>query len=359
MDNKEATDINEVKYMGINDMKKDKINKWEKFFDDISETTKNKMSLASEEIKKASVIVGDKADVLMDETIKTVKDTSDKASKIAVKMAKSAKNNYDELKYDLEKATFRPVFQEDCRSSEFKFPDIINIVEEDKHANSIACEGAIGYLPKVSKSYVFELLKDNINCLNLKFIPNSKGHVYIVNPYDCYSYINLNDYFEFLKKQRIAELFEIAYKLGAKHVVINLREQNKKYVSNEKSIEGKYNKKIMRAKAEAFYSLEDSNIIDMKYERIFEGSDKPERPNLKFYAGDPDVSSLVESVLDTKHKMYSASCMIKYETSSDIDISFAAELDLILDKLNLGANASIKGTVEKYKRCFFEYIIEF
>ncbi|MCI5773624.1 MAG: hypothetical protein MR210_03575 [Erysipelotrichaceae bacterium] len=338
-------------------MNKEK-NKFEKFFEEFSESTKGKVSLASEEIKKASIIVGDKADIMLDETIKTVKDTSNKAGKVAIELAKNAKNNFDELKYDLEKSTYRPVFKEDCFSNEFKYPEIINIVKENKHINSVACEGAIGYLPKISKSYIFEVIKENVDYLNLKFIPNSKGNFYVVDPYDCKTYINLNYYFEFLKKQRIAELFDIAYKLGAKHVVINLREQNKKYVSSETGFELKV-KKSFKEKASNIYSIEDSSIIDMKYERTFEGSDKPERPQVKFYSGDPDVSSLIESIFDPKHKLYSASCIIKYETSSDIDVAFASEIDLILDKLNLGSNASIKGTVEKYKRCFFEYIIEF
>lgn len=79
---------------------------------------------------------------------------------------------------------------------------------------------------------------------------------------------------------------------------------------------------------------------------------------LFFSKNDPDIESLIEMRLGnnpSKEKTY----MLKFCRSSDINVTAAIGIDAVLEKLNLAASASVRSEVEKEKRLYFEYHIEF
>ena len=259
-----------------------------------------------------------------------------------------------------EKKKYCPVTLEEYHSEEFIMPKMVRILEKDPHEGLESCAGAIAYTPLVANKNLFQIVKKNCKDTKLKFYPNKDRVIYYRNPYENNLYIDLDVYFDYIKKKRVNELEMIANKLGAKHIKITIREEKKKLVNAkaEKKFEAKEGKKtIAKNNNEIGFSANNSTVLEIVLDHEFKGG-APEKPTLTYYKNDPDIETLVKTRMGnnpSKEKTYK----LDFSQASDMNLSAAMDIDAVLEKLALNAKTSVKSEVERQKRLFFEYHIEF
>ena len=74
----------------------------------------------------------------------------------------------NQRKADLER--LKPMFQEDFKEEEFVLPKMIRVAEIDKaHADSMACQGSVGYKSVMDDMTVVTIFRNYIRNLGLTF----------------------------------------------------------------------------------------------------------------------------------------------------------------------------------------------
>lgn len=317
------------------------------------ETVKNKLKGGISDVKE-------KASVVADGAREKAKDGLD----VAREKAKDGSERVNEIKNDLDKKIYRPLNEETILSGEFESPLIIRLLDKNPYISKESCKDAVGFDSTIAKNNVLELVKGVYPENKFKFYPNLSGQIYLRNPYVKDMYIALNSYFEYIKKSRVAELKMIADKLGAKYVKITYKESEKKFVSLDASGKEEYSlgigKKKVHQKENMSINIEQNNLreIEVASKNEFEGHNNPVRPELIYFKDEGSIEQLIESRLGN-NPITSKSYMIKYNRSSDLNLSLAAGIDAVLGKLRMEASASVKSEVEKENRMYLEYEIKF
>ena len=122
----------------------------------------------------------------------------------------------------------KPLFPDDFERAEFVMPKMIRVAEIDKpHADNPVCKGSVGFTTVLDDMSVITIYRDQVNAFGLSFDPELENNVYYVDPCDRNHYISLDDYFSYMKKQRVAELQRIAQSLGATYFKITYKERKK------------------------------------------------------------------------------------------------------------------------------------
>lgn len=312
---------------------------------------KEKATDAADVLKDTGIKAGEKAIQLAGEAVDVAKDAGEQAG-CALNKAK----------LEMDRKRFHPVFEEDLNSDTFDKPKIVYLVEKDLHADNEACKNAIGYMPIVSNCKIYEVTKRGANLSKIELYPNTEGSIYIRNPYMPERYVNLEDYFDNIKKERVNGLVTVANKLGAKYVKISIKEEKRSFVSATAKkgiiVKNKGGKDQAGITDEINFSMRNLNTVEIAHEQIFEGNSIPERPTLVYYKNDSDIESFIEMCFSNnkpKEKTY----MLKYNRSSDISAKFAESIDGVLSKLQLGGSVSVKSEIERQNRLYYEYHIEF
>lgn len=154
-------------------------------------------------------------------------------SLVASKVGKSVKNGAAALKESAEERTralelksLQPIFAEVLDERDFVLPKFIRVANRDKkRAESQVCKGSIGYYSDPKGLRLVNIFLDNLEMFNLVFFPDCNSEFYYVDPIDKNRYIALDDYFNYLKVERISELQRLAQSLGAKHFRVTYKEE--------------------------------------------------------------------------------------------------------------------------------------
>ena len=134
-------------------------------------------------------------------------------------------------KQQMDLARLSPVFPGEFRAEDYAVPKLIRIVDYDKRMENPVCDGAIGFEHNYGGMRVLTLYEREAGSLGLRFTPGLQEPFYHSHPYRKGVYIDLDDYFTVLRKERVAELEHIAHSLGAKHVRITIKEETSSFVS--------------------------------------------------------------------------------------------------------------------------------
>ena len=323
------------------------------------------------EKEKGEHFMGEGKIKLKEKVVSLAKEAKAKIGEVAEKTGEQAKEivadtgeKIKDLKDKAEKMLFNPITLDEYRSANYNVPKLVRMLDKDTHEGLESCAGAIGYESTIAKMKVFEIIKKNASDLNIRFSPNKNGIIYYQNPYEQDMFLNIEDYFEFIKKKRVNELEMIANKLGAKHINVTIKEEKKSFVrlnaKKKNSLKGKVEGVNAGLDEEEKAELESKqfNILEIALDHNFTNPGNPERPDLVYFKGDPDIESLIDLQFGknpSKDKKYT----LKFSQSSDINLDIAAGIDAVLDKLSLKSSASVKAEVEREKRLYFDYFIEF
>ena len=315
---------------------------------------------------------------MLNDAVKGVSDFVDKAGKDITKAldqngdgqlditdfhAFQAKNQAtqqeNQRKADLER--LKPMFQEDFKEDEFVLPKMIRVAGIDKaHADSAACKGSVGYKSVMDDMTVVTIFRDYVDGFGLSFYPELENGVFYVDPCDRDHYVSLDDYFSFLKMQRVAELQRIAQSLGAKHFRVISRERTQAMSSS--SIDAAASVKAVGQGGGAGYSHSESNSsmtsMSIEAEMRFPGH-APIKPELHYLKKEINVINLIEMRMDPLSPLQHQHISIEMINSSGIKVKDAVKIDAMMKAMKVSANTSIISEAQNEARRILEYEIEF
>jgi len=262
-------------------------------------------------------------------------------------------------KADLER--LKPLFPDDFERAEFVMPKMILVAEMDKaHAENPVCEGSVGFKTVLDDMSAITIYRDQIDDFGLTFYPELENNVYYVDPCDRDHYILLDDYFLFMKKQRLAELQRIAQSLGATHFKVTYKEKSKSISSNsiDATLSAKAGKEGVDAKAS--HSVHDSSLayINIESEMRFPGH-APIRPELYYLKKEINIVNLIEMRMDPLSPLQQQRFNIELSNSSGIREKDAVKIDAMLKSMKISGNTTVVAEVQNEARRILEYEIDF
>lgn len=272
--------------------------------------------------------------------------------------AMAIKESAEERARQLELKRLQPIFTDTMVEIGFCMPKFIRITERDKkYASSEVCQGSIGYFSDQKGLHIVNIFRDSIESYSLSFYPDAGSEFYYVDPSDQDRYIALDEYFSYLKIERINELQMIAKALGAKHFKVTYKEEQTSF--SEKKMDGK-----TKATGVADASYEHS-FSDKKYSTVEIAAEldcpghEPVLPQLRYMQRDPSIRTLVEMRMDASAPLSHQKFMLKMSNSSGIKESDAVKIDAVLKGMKLSGNTSVASEARNESRRYLEYEIDF
>lgn len=262
-------------------------------------------------------------------------------------------------KADLER--LKPLFSEDFERAEFVMPKMIRIDEIDKpHAENPVCQGSIGFKTVMDDLYVITFFRNHIGDFGLSFYPELDNTVYYVDPCDRDHYIALDDYFSYMKMQRVSELQKIAQSLGAKHFKITYKERSKLFSSTSVDVDAKAKTVAFNADAKVNHAVSNSamSAISIEAEMRFPGH-TPIKPELHYLKKEINILNLIEMRMDPLSPLQHQHFNIEMSNSSGIKAKDAVKIDAMLKVMKISGNTTIVAETQNEARRILEYEIEF
>ena len=112
---------------------------------------------------------------------------------------------------------YNPIFPDDYTNPDFNIPNMIMIVDDAVRKGIDVCEGTIGWLGNNAGMETLYLYDEAVNFSGLNFVPTvTCDAVYYVDSFDRNRFVRTDCIFSKAHEERMAELKNIAYMLGAK-----------------------------------------------------------------------------------------------------------------------------------------------
>lgn len=258
---------------------------------------------------------------------------------------------------------YNPVFPDQYLSADFNLPNMIMIVDDAVRRDIDVCEGAIGWLGKDSGMEVLYLYDEAIEFSGIQFVPMATcDAVYYVDSFDRNRFIRTDCIFKKAHEERIAELKNIAYLLGARRCVIEIDESSTSDIlqSKKASLDEKYDTTALTESAEVSFSRAGNDSRSGHVEIEFAGSDTPQVPELKWFAYDDNIKRLIEMRCTDKNAIKTETLELSGASSATMSQKTAYTIDCALDKLGgSSSQLSMDSQAKKEHHSKLFYIIEF
>ena len=227
--------------------------------------------------------------------------TSEVGKNAAESVQKSAATLSEKVKdasYQDRVKKYNPLFPDEYTDSAFALPHLIVLVDEAVRRGIDVCEGAIGWKSTESDTEILHLYSSAIAIKELEFYPSATiDAAYYVDNFNPNRYINVDCIFNKSHEERLAELKQIAYALGAKACTIEITESAQEANSANRSANmGGKMIGIGKIGFKADQSIANANVQKRSgtIKAVFEGSTAPTQPTLKWFADDENIKSLIE-----------------------------------------------------------------
>ena len=273
----------------------------------------------------------------------TLTNAWNKASDFGKKVADNTKKIVNQTKESIREQQAKKyiiVTKKEFKSKEFKLPPIICIEDDQANRNFVEDAEAIGWIELHKGVQALHMYSFFANQSEIVFVPVSQsGDLYCQDAFDSNKYINANQVFGRATEEKLAELNNIAYSLGAKSCSIEIITDETNTYSKEVSVKAK---KIAQFSSE--FCDKKSNIKSGKAISYFEGHDNPIYPTLKWFAHDENVKGLIEMRCNKGIK--SNILELNGSSCATMSSSIACALDDML-KLKIKGNISMEKQVIK------------
>ncbi|HIU36433.1 MAG TPA: hypothetical protein IAC53_07515 [Candidatus Fimenecus excrementigallinarum] len=273
-------------------------------------------------------------------------------------VANTIKENADEKARQLELKILQPIFPSDVDSGDFLLHKFIRVADRSRrYADSKACRGAIGHYSTHKGIRILNIFRDSADLFGITFYPDCRSEFYYIDPSDRDRYIALDDYFSYLKMERVSELQRIAQDLGAKHFRVTYVEDKSSFA--EKKADAKIKAKAVGG-GEMTHKTEKKEYatIEIAAEMTCAGHE-PIKPKLKYLLRDPSIQALVAMRLDKKAPLTHQKFMIKLSNSSGLKENDAVKIDTILKSMKFVGNTTVASEAKNEERRYLEYEIDF
>ena len=290
---------------------------------------------------------------------KTFADFMSKATEIskktAVKLQEGAETFSEQTKkslYEQRLKKYNPLFEETFLSTQFKLPNVIEIVDDAVRRGIDVCEGAIGWTDKINDVEILHLYDEYIKESKIQFLPIAKcDAVYCVDPFDKNKFINVSSAFERTTSEKLAELENIAYCLGAKTCSIEIAEINAQIDSSRIKMSAKEGGATVGFEGSS--SSHNQNKQGGKNVSYFEGNNAPTRPTLKWFAYDDNITGLIEMRCSGNNSIKSKVLELSCSSSVTMSQKAALAIDKIL-KVKASMSMEKKAIQEHCSKLIFE-----
>ncbi|MBE6926373.1 MAG: hypothetical protein E7461_05975 [Ruminococcaceae bacterium] len=291
-----------------------------------------------------------------------LKKTSEVGKNVADGVQKGATELSEKMKedsYQRRLKKYNPLFTDEYNSVDFRLPKLIIIIDATSRQQIDVCEGALGWRDRESDTEVLCLYNDSLKLGNIEFFPNAVcDAAYYVDTFNPNRYIRVDCIFEKAHDERLAELKNIAYMLGAKRCTIEITEEQFERASASNNA-GMNISRIVGAKAEQATTAEKSNIRSSKISAVFEGNSSPRRPELKWFAQDDTIKKLIEMRCKKTNKLNLETLQLYGATSATMTQKAATSIDSALSKLKIKGNASMQSNAQSEHSRKIIFSVEF
>ncbi len=213
---------------------------------------------------------------------------------------------------------------------------------------------------------VLHLYDEAIEMSNLKFIPMATcDAVYYVSSFDRNVFIRTDCIFSRAHEERMAELKNIAYSLGAKSCEIEISESTVEISAQKKGFSSSSTATIKGIKVSQSESAEQSSSAKISNQRSgkivaeFEGSDTPVRPELKWFANDDTIKGLIEMRCTNNNSIKSETLVLSGSSSAAMSQKTAYAIDSAVSKLGAGASSNMESEAIKENTSKLIFSIKF
>lgn len=292
-----------------------------------------------------------------------IKDAAKKVASTVVDKGKDGSAKLSEMKreYKLEvdKRTLSPLFKEKVDSSDFTLPKMIQIETQDKrHAENDVCKGSIGHYNTKDDITVCTIYPEYLDEFSITLCPHRTNGIYYEDPVFHDKYIELDEYFDYLRVARTSELQKIAQDLGARYFKVSFKEEKTSITSNKIQSGIQASKKAdIGLSTEHDTSNKDYTSVEVAAEMHFNGHE-PRKPQLEYLANSPAIKSLIDMRMDD-NALTHQTVSIKLSKIAGIKQNDAVKIDAALSMLKVKGNCSVSSQVQKEARTILEYEIEF
>ena len=276
-------------------------------------------------------------------------DFGKKAAAGVQKGAKLVSEQTKEIVHQYKVKKYKPLFPKEFKSKNFNIPNLVKIVDDAVRRDVDVCEGAIGWTDTVNGTEVLYMYDEFVPESGIEFVPFvGCDQLYYVDYFNRNRFIQVNSVFERAHSEKIAELEQIAYSLGAKSCLIEL--ENAENDTEEYVVDNRREKKTESQFVHNKVATEHSNASEQRVlveketvshnsrsgqSRIyFQGNDRLVRPELKWFANDDVIKGLIEMRLSQSNMIQSRKLILQGSTSATMSQKIACVIDqVILDDI--------------------------
>lgn len=193
---------------------------------------------------------------------------------------------------------YNPLFPDEYTDAAFTLPSLIVIVDEVVRRGIDVCEGAVGWKSIEADTEVLHLYNSASTIKEIEFYPAATTDAtYYIDSFNPKRYINVDCIFDKAHEERLAELKQIAYALGAKSCTIEINESTQEANSANRSANmGGKNGGIGKIGIKTDQAVSNANAKKRSgmIKAVFDGSTEPTHPALKWFASDENIKNLIE-----------------------------------------------------------------
>lgn len=254
-----------------------------------------------------------------------------------------------------------PIFKEDISNNELLSERVIRIVNYDIRLENEVCKDSVGFYEKTADRKMPTLYSKFVPEWGLSFYPQLSESVFIADPCIMGKYIEIDEYFNYMKQVRVNELTLVAQSLGAKSVTIELKSTTNSKSLFSKSMQAKVGP-ILDADHKQQGNNTSSNSIEIWAQTNFKTAiwnGGPTMPTLLYFRNESDISSLIQMVLVNRSKVTERKYSMKASSSSGMSLNEAMSIAGILKKIKCSAGISFTKSAENESTAFLEYTIKF
>lgn len=288
------------------------------------------------------------------------------AGEAVVDAARAAASSFQASIEDSRRNRLKPVYREELEREDYRYPDLIQIVDKDKDRQKYYPD-SIGWLDKKNDMNVLRLYYSAIEEKELPsvFGPSLLCGLYYSDHINKLNYVNLGQYFLEAQTARQVELQQIAYDLGAKYYSVETIEEESAATAHAAKGKAAGAKGAGKAKegGGAEYS-ESSTKTEKQHSKIatgvsFDKGVEPVMPKLAWFKNDKQIKQLIDMRLTKDRPMSSYELKFEYSSMAAMSVEMATKIDGVVATMKAQIGYSIKEKLVKENKKKLLFYIEF
>lgn len=288
----------------------------------------------------------------------------------ATKVANSVKsttsgitNSIKDKKLAAKQKKLNPLFPAEYRAADFHIPNLVVIVDDAVRRDEVLCEGAIGWRNFSQDVEILYLYDEFVPECGLTFVPEAVcDAAYYVDPHNRSRFIRIDYLFQWSQQEKLAELSNIAYCLGADCYSVSLVDKKTLETSTSENANVDAKKKgIFNGEASIDRKLRKVSGIQSKSLASVEFTETrdPVEPELCWFRNDRYIQELIKQRCEQHIKLNKIDIELSGSEYSTMSTSTSVKVDAAIAKIGLKVKADIKSSSKEEHSRVMLFHLEF